>query len=103
MTTEQIVQILDTLLKQGAFFALFVWFLYWFMFVYIPQKDRSHREQLIAMQDTFKHSLQQVVDTFKEGFEGVNLNLKWVKESLDWAHKRLDWLENEVQFHLKKK
>jgi len=101
MSTEQFLQIADVLLKQWAFFALFVGMLYWFIFKYVPQQDALHKEQLVTLQQTFKSSLQDVVnlaeknnaefkiwhaefklwrDEFRQGFEGVNKRLDSIEE-----------------------
>jgi len=94
MSVEQFIQITEALLKQWAFFALFVGMLYWFIFKYVPQQDALHKEQLVTLQQTFKSSLQEVVNLaernnaefriwhaeFRQGFEGVNKRLDSIEE-----------------------
>jgi len=75
-------EVIQTLLQQGSYFALFVWFAYWFLTTYLPKKDEEHRSQIIQLQDTFKQSLDKIVDSFEKSTQGITNRLDVIESDL---------------------
>jgi hypothetical protein len=75
-------ELIQALLQQGSYFALFVGFAYWFLTNYLPKKDQDHREQILQLQDTFKESLDKVVDSFEKSTQGITNRLDAIEEDI---------------------
>lgn len=75
-------EVIQTLLQQGSYFALFVGFAYWFLTSYLPKKDEEHRSQILQLQDTFKESLDKVVESFENSTQGITNRLDTIESDL---------------------
>jgi Tfp pilus assembly protein PilO len=81
-------ELVQSLLQQGSYFALFVGLGYWFLTTYLPKKDEDHRTQMAQLQATFKESLDKVVDSFQKNTESINQRLEVIETDIGKIKKR---------------
>jgi Tfp pilus assembly protein PilO len=81
-------ELIQSLLQQGSYFALFVGLGYWFLTTYLPRKDEDHRTQMAQLQSTFKESLDKVVDSFQKNTESINARLEIIETDIGKIKKK---------------
>lgn len=81
-------ELAQSLLQQGSYFALFVGLGYWFLTTYLPKKDEDHRTQMGQLQQTFKESLDKVVDSFQKSTESINVRLDVIETDIGKIKKK---------------
>lgn len=72
--------IIEAILRNGSSYAMLVGVLAWLFLKYIPAREAQYQAQLSSIQETFKQSIEHIVESNERVNQAITVRLERVED-----------------------